>query len=246
MASARPQEEIMQRPRKPSNLSESLHQRLNSYALAAGAAGVSLLALAQTSEAKIVYTKASINISPGGRLNLDLNHDHRGDFTFSNTTSTYRGTTGKFDSGDNLKIKARRANGVMSQAAVLHAGVQIGPKKKFQGKTLFMAGFARTCTRTETTNCNSWTSGNWKNITKGYLGLKFLISGKAHYGWARLNVTVGHRVYATLTGYAYETIPNKSIIAGKTHGKDVVTVTEPASLGALVAGANGVRTWRQK
>jgi hypothetical protein len=29
--------------RKPSNLSESLHQRLNSYALAASAAGVSLI-----------------------------------------------------------------------------------------------------------------------------------------------------------------------------------------------------------
>jgi hypothetical protein len=29
---------------------------------------------------------------------------------------------------------------------------------------------------------------------------------------------------ATLTGYAYETIPNKSIIAGKTHGKNAATL----------------------
>ena len=46
-----------------------------------------------------------------------------------------------------------------------------------------------------------------------------------------------------LTGYAYETIPNKPIIAGKTHGKGVVTI-EPGSLGALAAGANGLHRWR--
>jgi len=31
-------------------------------------------------------------------------------------------------------------------------------------------------------------------------------------------------IVATLTGYAYETIPNKAIIAGKTKGLHVVTV----------------------
>jgi hypothetical protein len=45
------------RPRKPSALSWSTHQRLNSYALAASAAGVSVLALARASEAKVVYTE---------------------------------------------------------------------------------------------------------------------------------------------------------------------------------------------
>ena len=60
-----------------------------------------------------------------------------------------------------------------------------------------------------------------------YLGLKFLIRGKVHYGWARLNVTVGNsKITATLTGYAYETIPNNPIIAGKTKGPDEATVQE--------------------
>jgi hypothetical protein len=45
-------------PRKTANLSESIHQQLSMYALAAGAAGVGMLALAQSSEAKIVYTPA--------------------------------------------------------------------------------------------------------------------------------------------------------------------------------------------
>ena len=42
-------------------------------------------------------------------------------------------------------------------------------------------------------------------------------------------------IAATLTGYAYETIPNKPIIAGKTNGPDVITV-EPTTLGSLALG----------
>jgi hypothetical protein len=45
-------------PRKTANLSASLNHQLNGYALAASAAGVALLALAPTAEAKIVYTPA--------------------------------------------------------------------------------------------------------------------------------------------------------------------------------------------
>ncbi len=83
--------------------------------------------------------------------------------------------------------------------------------------------------------------GDWNNVKDRYLGLKFKIQGKGkiHYGWARLNVRDhGHYITATLTGYAYETIPNKPIIAGKTKGPDVITL-EPGSLGALAAGAAG-------
>jgi hypothetical protein len=61
--------------------------------------------------------------------------------------------------------------------------------------------------------------GPWKNVRKRYLGLKFLIKGKTHYGWARLNVTIsGDVINATLTGYAYETVAVKAIITGKTQG----------------------------
>jgi hypothetical protein len=46
----------MNRSRAPSKLSDSVHHQLNMYALAASAAGVGILALAQTAEAKIIYT----------------------------------------------------------------------------------------------------------------------------------------------------------------------------------------------
>ena len=49
----------MKRPaRVPAQLSQSLNQRVHAYALAASAAGVGVLALAQPAEAKIVYTPA--------------------------------------------------------------------------------------------------------------------------------------------------------------------------------------------
>jgi hypothetical protein len=68
-----------------------------------------------------------------------------------------------------------------------------------------------------------------------------MIEGKSHYGWARMSVEIkGTNLTATLTGYAYETIPNKPIIAGKTHGKD------EATLGHLATGASAIPAWRAK
>jgi len=51
------------------------------------------------------------------------------------------------------------------------------------------------------------------------------------------------KITATLTGYAYESVPGKPIITGKTKGPDVATV-QPASLGHLAAGASGIPAWR--
>jgi hypothetical protein len=82
--------------------------------------------------------------------------------------------------------------------------------------------------------------GPWANDGKGvndrYLGLRFVINSEIHYGWARFNVRIWNAIFATLTGYAYETIPNKSIIAGRTKGPDVITL-QPGSLGHLARGA---------
>ncbi len=67
----------LSRPRKTAVLSASLQHNLNAYAIAAGAAGVSLLALAQPAEGKIVYTPVHENAVG---VDLDLNHDGTADF----------------------------------------------------------------------------------------------------------------------------------------------------------------------
>jgi hypothetical protein len=125
------------------------------------------------------------------------------------------------------------------------------------------------CQRNET---SSGIYGQWANGGKGvkyrYLGLLFIIKGKVHFGWARLNVFFSKgRVVGlfsgTLTGYAYETIPGKAIITGRTKGPDnewgkedflpgasvanpIPDTRQPASLGMLALGAQGVPVWRRK
>jgi hypothetical protein len=67
----------------------------------------------------------------------------------------------------------------------------------------------------------------------------------------------GAFIKATLTGYAYESIPNKPIIAGRTKGPDeasfegpnaalTLPTREPATLAALAMGAPGLSIWRRE
>jgi hypothetical protein len=58
----------MKRSRDTVTLSDSVHHQLNMYALAASAAGVSVLALAQPAECKIIYTHACAGSSPDAKL----------------------------------------------------------------------------------------------------------------------------------------------------------------------------------
>lgn len=59
---------------------ESLHERINLYAMAASAAGVSLLVLSQPAEAEVVFTQAHAVLNAGDIFRLDLNADANVDF----------------------------------------------------------------------------------------------------------------------------------------------------------------------
>jgi hypothetical protein len=69
-----------------------------------------------------------------------------------------------------------------------------------------------------------------------------------------VSVTDGKGILALLTGYAYETIPGKTIIAGATKGPDDAepatslntSTPEPATLGVLALGAPGLSIWRRE
>jgi len=235
--------------RRAKNLAPWLEQRLSGYALAASAAGVGVLALAQPAEAKIVYTPAHVVVHRGwpGTTFIDLNHDGTADFEFenwwlSNTESGSEGILSVFSAQ-----KSQR-NGIAGYgtagkgtlvyfASALRAGARIGPKKSFFYPKVMDWMFRASA---------GW--GQWNDVSNRYLGFKFRIKGKTHYGWARLNVHFNpnnYKINAVLTGYAYESIPNRPIIAGKTKGPDV-TAVEPFSLGHLARGASGIPAWRQK
>jgi len=239
-----------QPPRTPSRLSESVHHQLNMYALAASAAGVAVLALAQPAEAKIVYTRIHQVIGTKGHYDLDLNHDGTTDFVLLQTGNpTWNGTR----ASNTLIAEPLAANvvegckyakyyfgGGNGLASALNAGARIGSGAPFRKKNV-----NRMMAATWQNDCNGGPSGLWLDVTNRYLGLKFQIHGKTHYAWARMTVQLRSNflLNATLTGYAYETIPGKPIITGKTKGPDVITV-QPASLGRLAQGSAGLAAWR--
>lgn len=242
-------------------LSEPLQQRLNSYALAAGAAGVGILAVTQPAEAKIVYTPAHKVIGLNNKVALDLNHDGKNDFNFQESFFT----TTSVGEAHSLKLSVLPTHkneiwGMNHHASALAAGVQVGPKGQFSyaKKTMAVDYYA------DGTGGSGTCAGLWNNVKNRYLGLKFSINGKTHFGWARLNVTCtttfgNHVVTGLLTGYAYETVPNKPIITGKTKGPDdgtrreqpppaalTTSTPEAPTLGMLAMGAPGLSIWRRE
>ena len=254
------------RPRTASRLSASLDQRLNFYALAAGAAGVSLLALAQPSEAKIIYTKTHQVIGTNGIYPIDLNHDGTIDFLIQERGSTGHGNS----SYSGVWAKEAFGNAVAGNggsASALSKGAVIGPQQNFISSKgsfgeVMIDGWCNI-----DRSCGS--GGQWRNVQNRYLGLKFQIERKSHYGWARLSVQLqSYKITSTLTGYAYETTPNKAIHAGQTRsladdgmgsdltGADIlnpgpstvkaaINAAQPESLGQLALGIHSTSLWRR-
>jgi hypothetical protein len=237
--------------RHPAALPASFNRQLTMYALAAGAAGVGGLALAQPAEAKIVYTPANISIPlNGGLVQIDLNKDGVNDFALSNYSYQTHGLGDLFlkvveDQSSNEIVDAKSKGHVC--AAALPKGAKVGPKSRFHQdptKGLYMRYVGLGGTQSSGTRFGPWFELNGQR----YLGLKFVVNGKTHYGWARVKVISGS-VSTTLTGYAYETIPGKPIIAGATKGPDEAEPTaslKPATLGALAMGAPGLSIWRRE
>ena len=243
------------RPGKtPTNFSPSTYQRLNMYALTAGAAGVSVLALTSPADARIVYTPAhEVIVGPHGEYGLDVNNDGVIDFRIVNATQVTTDTA-----ITDLVVRDAQGNAVAGtyvqelgafSAHVFKAGSEIGPFLNFRN------GNARLATYYSGGGGQS-AHGNWVNVTNGYLALELRIDGRAHYGWARLTVKLAHQGYryvAELTGYAYETQPDTPIVAGKMSGPEDEedapqarsTAPGPATLGALATGAPGLAIWRR-
>jgi hypothetical protein len=246
-------------PRKTaSNLPESIHQRLNRYAVAAGAAGLGVLALAQPSEAKIVYTPADHRIGRNQTYPIDLNHDGTSDVAIQQICI---GCVVSFPFFNNLLAEPAQGHGIEKGAqghgwaAALKAGATIGYTKQFNDSSEVVM---------RVQHGRAGTVGYWHYTQARYLGVQFQIKGKTHFGWARFKNSSPYG--ATLTGYAYETVAGKSIVAGPTNGLadqaaeeeeedfgPVASLTspipdkpQPASLGMLALGAQGVPMWRRK
>ncbi|MGA2416974.1 MAG: hypothetical protein ABSF59_21145 [Candidatus Sulfotelmatobacter sp.] len=235
----------VRKPRKTAILPEALRRKLDLYGLAA--AGVGIAALSPSAQAEIVYTPAHEKISRYGTT-IDLNHDGIGDFRIR--LQEHRSSGGMFA----YSLGHNRVFGE-AFASELAAGYQIGPNSaKFKRGGTFSSfqvpgkAMYECAVQSGPPSCD----GPWYQATPGsYVGFKFSISGEVHYGWARVKVETnsdgGFNVY--LTGYAYESIANKPIVAGQTSGSDQADAQPgaptrlPATLGLLSVGASALPAW---
>jgi len=246
---------------KTSSFSDVVQHQLNTYALVASAAGVGALALSQPAEAKIVYTPANISIPVSTHFPLDLNKDGVNDLSFFWVMSfaSYaevsclqtNAVVGYSALQTNSSFRRIRHRLPGNAAFALRRGANIGPKLGFQGEQI-------TLWKSVADSGQATYLGQWRDVQNGYLGVKFSIQGTTHYGWVRLTVKIvpgqPDSSQVVITGYAYETIPDTPIVAGNRKGQDSAgqpaatplkpDTANPATLGALAAGAAGLSSWR--
>ena len=260
------------RPR--TKLADSVHRQLNLYALTAGAACAGSLYAPPPAQAKVIYKPVHINLRQHSVFPLYFDGDRKGDFflVFNYTdedepkadalavchkpTKTNYGYQCYWSHGTSNALNAVRVN-ASGFASALTAGAKIQKRDRF---TTHGGVPIASATWLSSTNSTRW-FGPWVNNGRGvrnrYLGLKFRVGGAFHFGWARLTVGRAARGFtATLTGYAYETIPGKAIIAGATKGPDDGAQPAPpsietrtpkaATLGMLALGAPGSSVWRRQ
>jgi len=248
------------KPRSTASLAKSLDKQLNLYTLAArancglthaaavGAAGAAVMSLVPVAEAKIIYTPVHVTIPQSSYFFFDFNYGPKaGDYDFGivkgGICRSGLGCVSGLGAGG-YTVSNLIAATSHSYAMALRPGRRMGPRKPVKrGAKMGVIRWGGTSNKTVW--YGPWANGG-KGLNNGYLGLKFMLIGKVHYGWARVSLTVKNNRFntATLTGYAFETIPNKPIIIGKTHGPDVIV--KPATLGALAAGANARSALRQQ
>jgi hypothetical protein len=215
-------------------LSESLRRHLNSYAAAASAAGVGMLAFGQMAEAEVIYHAANIQLNATGPVYLDLNHDGIEDFRLSYGFNVERpihgrGASDAFSSSWLNAKPDQPLNRIYSAgndcAAALRKNIEVGPDSPFQNGSLSL--------RMAWGSNGGGHSCPWVGIKGAYLGVKFSIKGKTHYGWVRMNQPKNTEQFPThIVGYAYESVAGKAILAGATSGDQPIK----GSLGALARG----------
>lgn len=246
-------------------LSVGVDRRLDVYASAAVAAGVSLLALASPAECSIVVTNTNIAINPGSPVAFDLNGDGKNDFScavaiggydhsFYATLAITPLTGGKVIGG------ARGALGPYGSA--LASGANIGGSGHFSSSGVRQQVVIERSNGGQSGPTSNYKAyGQWAPGTDKFLGVRFLINGATHYGWIRLSISRtivfdgAVRLSGTITEYAYETTANKTITAGATVAAAFQSDHQPQqklasskgpSLGMLALGSDGLSMWRRE
>jgi hypothetical protein len=222
------------RTSRPAVLSDALLRRINTYALAAGAAGVAALACAPQAEAAPVCKTLSISISATNTIPFNPAGEKFPPFqiaqtTFNTITSGSFGALSVWNRGF-FTPNSKGANVLLGKSnfpAALASGASIGPGGDF-GKggsygLLFTYGVGSPGNRRHGTLNNHF--GNLKLQATNLVGFQFSQNGNVHYGWARLQITLqkasrGKASTIHYLGWGYESTPNTAITAGSCSAED--------------------------
>jgi hypothetical protein len=260
----------VKKTRTPAKLSAPLENIIAAYALAAGAAGVTALALVTPAAAAPVCKTLSVKLSYTATFAFDPASQAIAPFNIAQSYHTFSTHT---SSGVNRGFFTRNLPGaevtVSSKGLVadLPPGERIGPGGQFGKGRSYGLIFTFTPSSGATSHHHR---GNLHFGQTNYFGFRFPISGQTHYGWVRLESTIvrGGRtpsIDTKIMESGYESTPDMAIHAGScsavaesarpdsTASSGIVSVagtertdnaTQPASLGTLALGARGISLWR--
>jgi hypothetical protein len=251
--------------------SNHLNRQLGLYSLAAAAAGVSMLALAQPAAGEVVVTKKTIPIPIvpiGSKEAVEISMANNGIENFAFQLSSAARGAGSLSEraldawgesqpggrGESRADAVACGGDFYAKALALPRGAQIGSNdnKCFSNYLVLIEA-------TDSRNSSRYSRGYWGvKVKDHYLGVRFPIDGETHYGWIRLTVTIdlkphGPSMSAIITAYAYETVAKKPIFAG-TAEKSATELQVPEnienrrgpSLGMLALGADSLPLWRRE
>ena len=186
----------------------------------------------------ILYTPANLSVFATNRtahFSVDFTHGGYGNFSFAGGVSNFSNGSGH---STFYQSQVDWRGSALNHRLV--KGMEIGPGENFQGEGL-MAEYVHSYHRTRDLKpAHSSCFGRFL-AANFYMGVRFQVKGETHYGWIRFSSMKCYPVLGTITGYAYNMVPNAPIQAGQTRSGEAQSsqVAADRSLGQLALGSAG-------
>lgn len=190
-------------------MKKNLQERISKYTAVAGA-----VVSAAGAQAQVVYTDVNPDYSHDAPQNngfavypLDLNNDQTIDFVVASRDTVTANAHIRFT----LAAPYGAGNAVAGETPSNYDYALALDMNSMVDSTLNW--IAATNTMAYNVDSANPYNENWNGVTDKYLGLKFVVGGNTHYGWARLDsYAIGDSV--VVKDYAFEATPNVGIMTG--------------------------------